>query len=75
MLHAIRHVGTATAGTYVGVRDMEKCKGQYAPYGVVKDPGHYCTTLTRPDVMYNYYLDQVRMVALLHMCVCRCVCV
>uniref|UniRef100_A0A7S0WJ99 AMP nucleosidase n=1 Tax=Chlamydomonas leiostraca TaxID=1034604 RepID=A0A7S0WJ99_9CHLO len=44
---------------YVDIRDMDRCRGHYAAYGVVKEPGYYTNTLTRPDVMGDYYAQQL----------------
>jgi AMP nucleosidase len=30
-------------------------------YGFVNKPGHYATTLTRPDIFSNYYREQIRL--------------
>ena len=35
-------------------------------YGFVEGPGHYETTLTRPDLFASYYLEQLRLLRANH---------
>ena len=58
---------------YPVVRLHARSSGPFAPhseshlsYGFVAEPGHYATTLTRPDLYADYYLEQFRLLLANH---------
>ena len=63
---SINHACYPFVGLIIKKKDL--CFDPSLSYGVISEPGVYGSTLTRPDLFYDYYLEQFSLLLERHKC-------